>query len=328
MATKLTTEKFIERAKQIHGCKYDYSKVKYVKSVEKVCIICPEHGEFWQTPSMHLNGQGCKKCYGNQKSDTKEFIEKAQKIHGNKYDYSKVNYVNNYTKVCIICPEHGEFWQKPNNHLHGNGCKKCSYKNAVRRQKKEKNTFIEHAIKVHGNCYDYSKSTYVNNKTKICIICHEKDKFGIEHGEFWQRPDNHLNGQQCPKCSKKISKLEKKIKNALNELHINFEQEKKFEWLNNQRLDFYLPDYNIAIECQGEQHFKPIDFAGKGIEWAKKQLENIKNRDLIKKKLCIKNGICILYYTSKKFKNLDENYITDVREIKNLLNNKKNEKIN
>lgn len=92
----------------------------------KVCIICPKHGEFWQTPSGHLSGKGCPKCYKESRSSTtEEFINKAREIHGNKYDYSKVNYVNAYTKVCIICPKHGEFWQIPANHLNGHGCPNC-----------------------------------------------------------------------------------------------------------------------------------------------------------------------------------------------------------
>ena len=122
-----------EKARKIHGDKYDYSKVEYVDSATKVCIICPKHGEFWQTPNKHLNGRGCYYC-GREKtvssifSNTKEFIEKARKIHGDKYDYSKVEYKHNQKKVCIICPEHGEFWQTPNNHIGASnkcGCPRC-----------------------------------------------------------------------------------------------------------------------------------------------------------------------------------------------------------
>ena len=111
----MNTKEFIEKAKRIHGDKYDYSKVKYVNNRTKVCIICPEHGEFWQRPTSHLKGCICYRCSQKakakkqKKSSTNEFIEKAKKIHGDKYDYSKVEYINAKTKVCIICPEHGEF---------------------------------------------------------------------------------------------------------------------------------------------------------------------------------------------------------------------------
>lgn len=122
---RLTTEEFIKKAKEVHGDKYDYSKVEYVNAKLKVCIICPIHGEFWQTPSNHLDGKGCIKCGGNCKIGRESFIEKSMKIHKNRYDYSKVTYVNISTKVCIICPIHGEFWQKPSNHLLGRGCPEC-----------------------------------------------------------------------------------------------------------------------------------------------------------------------------------------------------------
>ena len=127
---KYTKEIFINKSKKTHGNKYDYSKVEYNGIFKKVCIICPKHGEFWQTPHSHLHGSGCPKCSHEKIQDitkqcSNEFIEKSQKIHGNKYDYFKVAYKNAITKVCIICPKHGEFWQTPNKHLNGQGCPKC-----------------------------------------------------------------------------------------------------------------------------------------------------------------------------------------------------------
>ena len=106
---KLTTEEFIAKAKAVHGNRYDYSQVKYVDSKTKVCIICKDHGEFWQSPEKHLSGQGCEKCF--RESLTKRyslgkerFIEKANVVHDGKYDYSEVEYVNSLTPVKIICP--------------------------------------------------------------------------------------------------------------------------------------------------------------------------------------------------------------------------------
>lgn len=128
-----TKEIFIEKACKKHDNKYDYSKVYYVNNITKVCIICPEHGEFEQTPKTHLKGCGCQKCGHNatsksKRSTKKDFIKKAREVHGDKYYYSKVDYVNNRTKVCIICPEHDEFWQTPDTHARGIGCPKCSGK--------------------------------------------------------------------------------------------------------------------------------------------------------------------------------------------------------
>jgi hypothetical protein len=294
----LTTEEFIKRAREVHGDKYDYSKVEYVNNHSKVCIICPEHGEFWQIPANHLNGCDCPKCKNNFKKNTEEFIKRAREVHGDKYDYSKVNYINNRTKVCIICPEHGEFWQTPNKHLSGQHCPYCTLN-----KKLEKIEFIDKARGIHGNRYDYSKVNYINNRTKVCIIC-------PEHGEFWQTPANHLSNHGCPKCKEKQSKLEKEIKKILDEEKIIYIFQYKKEWLkfkNQMSLDFYLPDYNIAIECQGEQHFKPIYYFG-----GEKEFKIVQKRDKLKKMLCEKNNIKLLYYSDKKY---DNEIITEINEL-------------
>ena len=125
MSKRKSNDEFIGEAQLIHHNRYDYSKVNYINNKTKVCIICPDHGEFWQIPSDHLNGKGCPQCAGNVRCDKDTFVEKAKHIHNDRYDYSKVKYVNAHTKVCIICSEHGEFWQTPNNHLNGNGCPLC-----------------------------------------------------------------------------------------------------------------------------------------------------------------------------------------------------------
>ena len=160
MSKKLTTEQFIEKAKKIHGDKYDYSKVEYIDAKTKVKIICPEHGEFSMSPNKHLIGQRCKMCSikefsKTQTLTTEQFIEKAKKIQGDKYDYSKVNYINSQIKICIICPEHGEFWQTPNSHLQGNGCPICATNNRSMKQTLTTEQFIEKAKQIHGNKYDY-----------------------------------------------------------------------------------------------------------------------------------------------------------------------------
>ena len=280
-------EDFIKKAKEVHKGKYDYSKVNYEKSNIKVCIICPNHGEFWQTPNNHLNGQDCPKCSGNYVPSTEEWVDLANEIHNGKYDYSKVNYVNNKTKVCIICPEHGEFWQVPHQHTKGQGCPKCANEANGERCRSSKEDFIKKARKKHGNKYDYSKVDYVNCDTKVCIIC-------PKHGEFWQRPADHLRGRGCSKCN--LSHLERSVMNYLDDMGIAYDYQKHFDWLGRQSLDFYLPDYNMGIECQGEQHFFPVDFAGNGVEWACKEFDKLIKRDKRKKALCEKHGIKLLYF--------------------------------
>lgn len=193
----MTAEKFIEKAKAVHDDSYDYSKVEYNGSRTKVCIICPEHGEFWQEPAAHLRGNKCPKCSNKSRGrikrwDNEKFIEEAKSVHGDKYDYSKVNYVNANTSVTIICPEHGEFNQLPSAHLQGQGCPKCAGRGLTHSE------IIDKFIKKHGDKYDYSKVTFNKMHEKVCIIC-------PEHGEFWQTPEKHLQGQGCPKCSKELA---------------------------------------------------------------------------------------------------------------------------
>ena len=126
-------DEFIEKAIEYHGNTYDYSKINYVDLNTKIIIICKKHGEFQQSPSKHILGQGCKKC-GDEttanklRSTTDEFIKKANITHNCKYDYSKIQYLRNSIKVTIICPIHGPYLQTPSDHLSGNGCNKCSYR--------------------------------------------------------------------------------------------------------------------------------------------------------------------------------------------------------
>ena len=163
---KLTTEKFIKRAKVIHRDRYDYSLVDYKNNSTNVKIICKTHGMFKQTPSTHLKGMGCSKCSGLERLTNEEFTERANKKHNNKYNYSLVIYKNNHTKIKIICPIHGEFEQTPGAHLQRAGCPKCS--NNKRLTTKE---FIEKANIIHNNKYDYSLVEYKNSFKKIKIIC-------------------------------------------------------------------------------------------------------------------------------------------------------------
>lgn len=124
------TEEFIRRARAIHGDKYDYSHTEYGETgLDDVEIRCPNHGIFLQCAYDHLQGNGCKKCLVESKRlSTEEFINRSSAVHSNKYDYSKTNYGDSgLDKVCIICPDHGEFWQRPDGHLYaGRGCPKCA----------------------------------------------------------------------------------------------------------------------------------------------------------------------------------------------------------
>lgn len=357
------TSQFIEKALKIHGNKFDYSKVEYNGSHTKVSILCQEHGEFHQSPTNHLSGNGCPKCawqynHGKYRLTTFEtFISQAKEIHAEKYDYSRVEWKNTSTKITIICPIHGEFTQMPQNHIRLKcGCRKCG-REATKLKLSKYNTdyFIKNAIKIHGNrynysnshCYsatdkveinccdhgtfkqianqhlqghgcpkcnfeqmaidramgkelfiskarelfgeqyDYSKVEYINGQQKICLICKT-------HGEFKVSPNNHLSKKSgCPICNE--SKLESRLASILDKQNVKFERQKKFKWLGRQSLDLYLPEHNIAIECQGVQHFKPVDFAGKGERWMNQLFEKTKKRDTIKLKKCVANDIKMIY---------------------------------
>ena len=194
---------FIKKAKEIHGDKYDYSKVEYKKCNYNVIIICKKHGEFHQTPSSHLRNNGCKSCnikiYNKNTTSkirkTKEdFFEKAKQVHGDKYDYSKVEYKKIKEKVIIICKEHGEFHQTPLRHLNGAGCIDCGVNINANKKRSNKEEFIRRAKEIHGDKYDYSKVEYKKAIQKVIIICKE-------HGEFTKTPNRHLHERQgCPKC--------------------------------------------------------------------------------------------------------------------------------
>lgn len=309
----LTTEEFIKKAKAIHGDRYDYSKTNYIDYKTKVCIICPIHGEFYILPLQHIGkkARGCPICGKIQKAisntcTTEEFIKKAKKIHGDKYDYSRVNYIHSTNEVCIICPIHGEFYMSPNSHLQNHGCPICSCN-----QKLTLTEFVERAKKVHGNKYDYSNSIYYRSDKLIKIIC-------PIHGEFEQKAINHLKGCGCPIC--KESKLEKEIDEFLIKNNISFERQKKFDWLNNennlQSLDFYLPDYNVAIECQGIQHFKPSNYFG-----GEKRFKKQKELDINKFEKCKEHNIKILYFSHHKY----EYFKKIINNSNNILNELSNE---
>ena len=234
---KVNTNQFVKRANKIHNYKYDYSETEYLNSKTKIIIICPIHGKFSQNPNNHLSlKRGCCLCGGSKKSTTKEFIQKAKKIHNNKYDYSRAKYFKAIKNVIIICKQHGEFLQTPNNHLRGQGCPKCYY---VRTTKE----FIAKANKIHNNRYNYSKTCFINSKEKITIIC-------ANHGEFLQSPNNHLNGQQCPNCFGTLKLTTQQFIKKANNIHNN-----KYDY---SRINYINTKTKIIIICKQHGEFKQI----------------------------------------------------------------------
>ena len=285
-------KEFIDKAKKIHGNKYDYSKVVYKNNYTKVCIICPEHGEFWQTPNNHLKGYGCSKCSGNCKKNNNDFITKAKNIHGDKYEYSKINYINSRTKICIICPEHGEFWQTPNSHLSGCGCPECK-----KNFHKTKEIFVLLSKQIHGEKYDYSKVEYINNSTKVCIIC-------PEHGEFWQTPNSHLSGNGCPKCAIETIALKrrKNIDDFINQSKTLFKQKYDYsniEYVNNKT------KINVVCPIHGEFFITPTNhLQGKGCPKCSHIISEAENK--------IFEFIKLLVYTEQRVRDIIPPYELDI----------------
>ena len=275
MTEKSKTDIFISKATKVHGNKYDYSKVDYINAKTKVIIVCNIHGEFSQTPSNHLSNYNCQKCSNNFKLNTQTFIEKANQIHNNRYDYSIANYINTDISVSIICKEHGEFKQIPDFHINRKcGCPKCS--NNVKLCLLE---FITKSNKIHNNTYNYSKVDYINNKKQVIIICKK-------HGEFTQQPFVHLSRHGCPSC---INKTEFKFFEKIKELYPSIKRQYKVEWCKNKLhlpYDFVIEDLNIIIEVDGEQHFKQIS------NWTSPEIQI--EKDKYKIKCANKNGFSVI----------------------------------
>jgi hypothetical protein len=204
---KITTEDFIKKAKELHPEKnYDYSKVIYKTNREKIEIICPIHGSFFQSPGDHnslRSPQNCYKCSSHKKSNTEEFIQKAKKIHGDKYDYGKCVYVKSKDKMEIYCKEHKKyFYQNADNHLQGQGCP-CgkNERTGLGNKKHNQETFIKASKEKFGDKFDYSLLKYKNIKSKIKLKCKKHDYV------FEQIADTHLRSKHCcPVCLKKVEK--------------------------------------------------------------------------------------------------------------------------
>jgi hypothetical protein len=292
MGKKLTTQEVIERFKNIHGSTYDYSLVNYQGDSKKVKIICRHHGVFEQQPASHgRQKQGCPKCSRERVNNivktrligNDKFIERIEKIFGkNKFDYSKLYYQGAHKDVTLICKDCGNVETKdPRSFYCGYGCLKCRPKKRNPKQVTKKQ-FIERAKKIHGEKYDYSKVSYVTLYNEVEIIC-------PKHGSFYQKPTVHIHAKSnCPECN--VSKGEEIIGIWLNSKEIKYEFQYKVRINNsNHYYDFYLPDYNIMIEFNGLQHYKPIKFFG-----GQEGFSYLQERDKIKERYCLENQIKLL----------------------------------
>lgn len=193
-ARRMTYSDFVAKARATHGKRYIYPDKAIDGAKKPALIVCRIHGDFYQSPSNHINGQNCPSCSRGLGS-TEGFIKKAKEAHGERYDYSKTRYYKSRIKVSIACRIHGEFEQYPYVHTSGSGCPECAGYTGTRTNTKLTNEeFIGRSIKRHGERYDYSKVDYKGSKRKVTIICRS-------HGEFEQLAASHMRVSGCPKCA-------------------------------------------------------------------------------------------------------------------------------
>ncbi len=257
MRQKLDTEAFRQKATLQHGGRYAYECSEYTRASAKVCILCPEHGEFWQAANMHLRGHGCPRCGSRVGADvrsmsTEDFIRQAQSVHRHEgYDYSRVCYVNNLSRVRILCPLHGEFEQRASNHLLGRGCPRCAREQVKQSLTKDVDQFLREATAMHQGKYNYQSVQYNGAFARVEIRC-------PEHGAFLQTPDAHLNtGAGCPLCCHRYSQPHQEIEAFLRGQGVRFRTNDRTR-IAPYELDILVEDFPLGIEFNG-QYWHSLD---------------------------------------------------------------------
>ena len=285
---------FIQKANEVHNRKYIYDKNSYVNATTKIPILCLEHGTFWMTPMAHLSGQGCPKCKGRG-LNTNEIVSMFIEKQGDKYDYSKVEYRKMHEKVCIICREHGEFWQTPSKHLLGQGCPRCAIEERANDMNIGNEEFIRRARNVYGDKYIYIDTKYTKMENKVKIIC-------PKHGEFWQKPYDHLHGYGCPKCGIIESKGENEIYEYVCSLvgKENVEHSNRTV-LDGYEIDIYVPSLRIGIEYNG-------------LKWHSDKFKN-RRYHLIKTEKANKNGVKLIQIFEDEYIKSKEIVLSKIRSI-------------
>lgn len=242
--------KLLERSAESHTIKYDYSQINLDESVKaKQTVICPYHGKFTVTLDTHINtNSDCPKCVKLHRYNTEEFIDLSKKKFPNKFIYDNTVYVNNSTNVNIKCKIHGLINIKPVVHLRSDyGCQKCAVESVAKQSRLDNTEFLNRANKIHNDKYDYVKTKYINAKEYVIITCHKTNVLGVEHGDFQQKPHNHLNGEGCPKCLGKHKTTEEVVHTMKQKFGDLFDFS-KFEFLGDKM--------NSIIICKKHGEFK------------------------------------------------------------------------
>lgn len=285
----------IKKFRDVHGNKYDYSKVVYKNKITKVTIICPKHGEFKMEPFRHLKGIDCRECgilkrAASKRLTPEKILERFRRRWLDVYDYSKADLTKGVrNKITIVCKKHGEFRLSVLEHFI-RGCKKCSGELKSKLQLKTLQHFIDVSNSRHDYKYSYKKSKYKGVHYPIIVTC-------PIHGDFMCKAGNHMNGSGCPKC--KSSRGERAVRIYLKKRKINFVEQ---YCLTHERLpfDFYLTDYDTLIEYDGRQHFDPVHSWG-GVEGYRRR----KLLDEKKNLLAMQECKILIRVPYTEFKNLE-----------------------
>lgn len=289
---KRTTEEFKEEMSKTHPNLEILTE--YINADSKIKVRCKTHDyTYWTTPHRLVQGMNCQKCYDERRGETlrcdvTSLPERLLSIHGDKYRFPFIDkeYDNNKSKLTVICGVHGEFKSTANKLLKGCGCRKCADIANGLKKRTPVHEVVSRLNKLHNGKYQYPniEEEYKGYSSHITVVC-------PVHGEYSQNAGSHLSGCGCPRCNE--SHLEREIASILPDAN----RWCKLDWLGRQNFDFYLPENNTAIECQGEQHFMEVTGFG-GAENFKSCIE----RDLRKNKLAKENDTRLIYVTNREYR--------------------------
>ena len=303
----LSQEEAVAKFRDVHGEKYNYDSVKYKNNKTPVEVICPEHGSFFIKPQLLMEGHGCPKCAkGGIKLTQDEFIDRMNTRLAN-IDFSDFNYVNAQSVGRCKCKTCGFEWETTYVSLTQSiyGCPNCATQRRASKRRETMDGFKEkYYSKFPNNGYVFPETEYINALTKIAVEC-------PKHGRFTMKPGDLMNGHGCPKCNQ--SQMEKKIDAELAKNEFNYIPQARFDWLGAKSLDFYLPDFNLGIECQGDQHFVIIEHFG-----GKEKFDKVRERDKLKKNLCNGNGVRLIYFLDEKYNKYmkpDDTYFNTIDDL-------------
>lgn len=302
-------DEFLTRVKHLYGDRFDMSKVVFENVSTPITVTCKKHGDFYVTPRYFLRGYGCPKCDGFGKYTTQHFVDLAKQVHGEHYDYTFSNYKQSREHIEIVCNKCGNhFFQSPNSHLNGKGCPYCAIQEQSLIKRHTTEQFIQKAQKVHGNRYSYEKTTYVKDNMPVTITC-------SKHGDFKQIANAHLRGCGCPHCN--ISRGEEKVMFCLDKMGMKYETQYKinneFLFCENKSiyLDFFIPSMNVAIEYQGEQHYRPTGFIDNEERFTHQQ-----ERDNAVRYYCKEHKIKLIEIPYTKYNNIEDILISELKPSK------------